>query len=141
MLGSDRSRGCLEMICADFLAGANLENGNSDVLLPSLQRSFAFPLRGAPAAVPARHPAIGMSGDLRKRPRFRLDPERYRRLKLTILERDGWRCQACGSLVGLEIHHIQRRSQSGDDSEGNLITLCSDCHRATHAYWPTRIGS
>jgi hypothetical protein len=34
MLGSDKSRGyCLEMICADFLAGAHLqEDGNSDVL-------------------------------------------------------------------------------------------------------------
>jgi hypothetical protein len=43
MLGSDRSRGyCLEMICADFLAGANLENGNADVLLTSLRRFFAF---------------------------------------------------------------------------------------------------
>ena len=32
MLGSDKSRGyTLEMICADFLAGANLEKGNSDV--------------------------------------------------------------------------------------------------------------
>jgi hypothetical protein len=30
MLGSDRSWGyCLEMICADFLAGANLDNGDS----------------------------------------------------------------------------------------------------------------
>jgi hypothetical protein len=43
MLGSDRSRGyCLEMICADFLAGANLESGNSDALLLSLCRLFAF---------------------------------------------------------------------------------------------------
>ena len=43
MLGSDRSRGyCLEMICADFLAGANLENGNPDVLLVSLERFFHF---------------------------------------------------------------------------------------------------
>ena len=43
MLGSDRSRGyCLEMICADFLAGANLENGNADVLLMSLERFFKF---------------------------------------------------------------------------------------------------
>jgi hypothetical protein len=43
MLGSDRSRGyCLEMICADFLAGANLENGNPDVLLMSLERFFNF---------------------------------------------------------------------------------------------------
>jgi len=35
MLGSDRSRGyCLEMICADFLAGANLENvTSSDALM------------------------------------------------------------------------------------------------------------
>ena len=43
MLGSDRSRGyCLEMICMDFLAEANLENGNADVLLTSLRRCFAF---------------------------------------------------------------------------------------------------
>ena len=34
MLGSDKSRGyCLEMICADFLAGANLDNGNPGILL------------------------------------------------------------------------------------------------------------
>ena len=43
MLGTDKSRGyCLEMICADFLAGANLENGNPDVLLLSLGRLFEF---------------------------------------------------------------------------------------------------
>ena len=30
-LGSDKSRGyCLEMICADFLAGANLESGGEN---------------------------------------------------------------------------------------------------------------
>ena len=43
MLGTDNSRGyCLEMICADFLAGATLENGNSQVLLESLVRFFKF---------------------------------------------------------------------------------------------------
>jgi hypothetical protein len=43
MLGTDKSRGyCLEMICADFLAGANLENGNSQVLLQSILRFFKF---------------------------------------------------------------------------------------------------
>ena len=43
MLGSDKSRGyCLEMICADFLAGANLENGNPEILLQSITRFFAF---------------------------------------------------------------------------------------------------
>ena len=43
MLGTDKSRGyCLEMICADFLAGANLDSGNSNVLLYSILRLFTF---------------------------------------------------------------------------------------------------
>jgi hypothetical protein len=43
MLGTDKSRGyCLEMICADFLAGANLDTGNSKVLLHSVLRLFTF---------------------------------------------------------------------------------------------------
>jgi hypothetical protein len=43
MLGTDRSRGyCLEMICADFLAGANLENENREILLQSALRFFKF---------------------------------------------------------------------------------------------------
>jgi hypothetical protein len=43
MLGSDKSRGyCLEMICADFLAGANLEHDNPEVLLQSIRRYFRF---------------------------------------------------------------------------------------------------
>ena len=43
MLGTDRSRGyCLEMICADFLAGANLENGDAGALLLALDRLFTL---------------------------------------------------------------------------------------------------
>jgi hypothetical protein len=43
MLGSDRSRGySLEMICADFLAGANLDNGDPETLLFSMTRFYTF---------------------------------------------------------------------------------------------------
>ncbi len=43
MLGSDKSRGyCLEMICADFLAGANLDNGTPEILLSSITTFFKF---------------------------------------------------------------------------------------------------
>jgi hypothetical protein len=43
MLGTNKSRGyCLEMICADFLAGANLDSGNPNVLLYSILRLFRF---------------------------------------------------------------------------------------------------
>jgi hypothetical protein len=43
ILGTNKSRGyCLEMICADFIAGASLENGNSKALLFSLKRLIEF---------------------------------------------------------------------------------------------------
>jgi hypothetical protein len=43
MLGSDKSRGyCLEMICADFLAGASLDNEDPCLLLQSMSRFFKF---------------------------------------------------------------------------------------------------
>ena len=43
MLGTDKSRGyCLEMICADFLAGANLDGADPTVLVQSLSRFFKF---------------------------------------------------------------------------------------------------
>ena len=43
MLGSDKARGyCLEMICADFLAGAHMDNGNPEILLQSISRYYRF---------------------------------------------------------------------------------------------------
>jgi hypothetical protein len=43
MLGSDKSRGyCLEMICADFLAGAHMDGGNPEMLLHSISRYYKF---------------------------------------------------------------------------------------------------
>src|SRR6201997_2293769 len=43
MLGTDKSRGySLEMICADFLAGANLDHGDPQTLLFSMTRFFNF---------------------------------------------------------------------------------------------------
>jgi hypothetical protein len=43
MLGSDKSRGyCLEMICADFLAGAAMDSNNPEILLHSISRYYKF---------------------------------------------------------------------------------------------------
>jgi hypothetical protein len=43
MLGTDKSRGyCLEMICADFLAGAHMDNSNPGILLTSISRYYKF---------------------------------------------------------------------------------------------------
>jgi len=63
-----------------------------------------------------------------KNPRLRLVPELYEHLGQQVLRRDGWRCQSCGTMLNLEVHHQELRSRSGDDSEQNLITLCAACH-------------
>jgi hypothetical protein len=43
LLGTDKSRGyCLEMVCADFLAGATIDGSNPDLLLHSQLRFFRF---------------------------------------------------------------------------------------------------
>jgi 5-methylcytosine-specific restriction endonuclease McrA len=67
-----------------------------------------------------------------KQPRLRLDARAYQQLCREILQRDGWRCQGCGATQQLQVHHLQFRSHSGDDSEENLITLCDHCHKLAH---------
>ena len=64
--------------------------------------------------------------------RVRLDPEAYRDLHREVLQRDGWRCQVCGSMQQLQVHHLNFRAHSGSDSEENLITLCAACHKQMH---------
>ena len=67
-----------------------------------------------------------------KNPRLRLDADAYHELHRQVLERDGWRCQVCGSMQNLQVHHLKFRSRSGSDEEQNLITLCTECHARTH---------
>jgi ATP-dependent DNA helicase RecQ len=62
----------------------------------------------------------------------RLDAQKYYELRLLVLRRDSWRCQCCGKMSNLELHHKQFRSQLGEDSEENLITLCAACHSSVH---------
>jgi 5-methylcytosine-specific restriction endonuclease McrA len=73
-----------------------------------------------------------MNGLRAKVSRSRLDPIAYEDLRQQVLRRDDWRCQSCGTMSNLEVHHQQFRSQAGADTEQNLITLCSKCHSAIH---------
>ena len=70
MLGSDKSRGyCLEMICADFLAGANLENENPEVKVEKNQTpalviaSITYAARRTLEAIAAGAPEIWVFGN------------------------------------------------------------------------------
>ena len=66
------------------------------------------------------------------RPRSFGDVEGYNLLRYQMLERDGRRCQDCGSSKDLQVHYLNKRSKLGDDTLNNLITLCSCCHRLRH---------
>ena len=73
-----------------------------------------------------------MNKELSKFVPVRLDSTSYHVLRQEILRRDGWRCQSCGAMSNLEVHHKEFRSQSGADSDENLITLCMGCHVRSH---------
>jgi hypothetical protein len=42
------------------------------------------------------------------------------------------KCRCCNSEEEVSAHHIINRSLGGDDSWGNLISLCFKCHRKAH---------
>jgi len=64
--------------------------------------------------------------------RLKLPVQEYAMLRTRVLERDGWRCQMCGSSTNLQVHHLKSRSKLGDDALQNLISLCVTCHGKQH---------
>jgi 5-methylcytosine-specific restriction endonuclease McrA len=45
-----------------------------------------------------------------------------------VLDRDGGRCERCGSLKNPSVDHIIPRSLRGPDEEWNLRVLCGSCN-------------
>jgi hypothetical protein len=56
------------------------------------------------------------------------------RLRRSVLLRDHRRCRVpgCRNSRFLDVHHIQPRSQGGQNEAHNLLTLCGAHHRAIH---------
>jgi len=64
--------------------------------------------------------------------------ERLKALRRHVLYRAGFRCENCGLMDGLDVHHVTKRSQGGKDHPNNLIALCRACHEQTD--WPFAKG-
>lgn len=58
----------------------------------------------------------------------------WKKKRLEILERDGYKCKNCGSTENLTIHHIYSLDNYPKMKleNNNLITLCTICHHKTH---------
>ena len=52
----------------------------------------------------------------------------WRRIRNSVIERDGGRCRVCGSTKILAVHHRIPWVTCRDDNPENLITLCKECH-------------
>lgn len=60
------------------------------------------------------------------------DDGNWKKIRLTVLERDGYTCHFCGfsSPSYMEVHHL--RGRFDDNSPENLSTLCPFCHSCHH---------
>jgi group II intron reverse transcriptase/maturase len=58
----------------------------------------------------------------------------WRELKEKIKAERGAKCEQCGSLGKLDLHHIVSRKNKGKDSEDNLQLLCRTCHAQTPSF-------
>ena len=56
----------------------------------------------------------------------------WRRVRAQALERDGYRCQACGA-PATEVDHLLPVIDGGTDAAGNLRSLCTACHKRRHS--------
>ena len=75
----------------------------------------------------------------------RQSPKHDRRIpdpvKRAVLQRDGYKCVECGwtnklwdrsDPRHLELHHTKRHIEGGENTEDNLISLCTVCHDEIH---------
>ena len=101
-------------------------------------------IKGAP---PMR-PIGGMPDSLRRAwKRFRApytsNNHKWRKVRLLVLERDGWKCVKCGSTENLEVDHKVEPRDGGAAFPplSGLWTLCKKCHsRKTRDVAKLRMG-
>jgi len=59
---------------------------------------------------------------------------KWQRVRKAAFERDGYKCQICGSQKNLCGHHVQERAKHPELAYEvtNIITLCKSCHAKQH---------
>lgn len=62
-------------------------------------------------------------------PKGQMMPNIRTKKRNRIYQRDGHRCQCCGSVDKLTVDHIIPVSRGGDNKDTNLQVLCTDCNQ------------
>ena len=68
-----------------------------------------------------------------KKKRIKLKGDKLATLYANVFHRDKYVCRKCHSWTAQpHPHHKILKSQGGEDTEENLLTLCFKCHRWAH---------
>jgi HNH endonuclease/Holliday junction resolvase RuvA-like protein len=129
--GAQLSGGELVAVASDVLAMASCD-GECISLQPAPPANETRPAAAndtgaaTAAAAPAAPPSAAHVG----RARQGVPPARRR----AVLTRDRHCCRVpgCKNTRFVDVHHLQPRSEGGNNSFENLITLCTAHHRASH---------
>lgn len=63
----------------------------------------------------------------------KLKDPRWQRKRLEVLQRDDFMCRWCGDNEStLHVHHLSYSADPWETPEGQLLTLCENCHEADH---------
>ena len=69
--------------------------------------------------------------------RARCGTKAWKRVRNSVVKRDGGRCAVCGSSEILAVHHRIPWLTCREDNPENLITLCKSCHYKVEFIRPT----
>ena len=58
--------------------------------------------------------------------------------KFNVVMKRGLKCEACGSLKDVDLHH-ETYKRIGCEDEDDVTLLCRPCHRKEHLMTPERI--
>jgi len=78
-------------------------------------------LNANPCPTHKRKPWQGSARNIRR-------PSNWRRIRDSVIRRDGFKCVQCGANGPLEVDHILSVAKGGSWEPTNLQTLCRDCH-------------
>jgi hypothetical protein len=52
----------------------------------------------------------------------------WKKIRLQVLNRDGWTCTYCGASDANEVDHVWPKSRGGEDTLDNLVCACRRCN-------------
>jgi len=59
---------------------------------------------------------------------------KWQKIRLRALDNRGHKCEKCGSLKKLHVHHLNYKGFGGNEQDNDLQILCRSCHMRVHRY-------